>query len=902
MKILYTTLFLVGWVSYICGQGSDAKANRHYENLGYAQYIQLKGGQSWMSYDKETLIKLGDSYRKTADFKNAEKAYGALLKFEGVDPIYRLYYAQALQSNGFYGKASQQYYQAQEEMNAAQAEKEQDKRPQEGFEACNQVNAFRAKGIVKLYNAKALNTSKLDFSPMYYKDGVVFVSTRKNASMNQQDEWINDNCMDLYYAPIQEGQIMAPQPFSDELNGKFHEGPVSFTDDQQKIFFSRNNYIRGKRKTSKNKITKLKIYTAEQQKGLWKNITELPFNSDEYDVCHPALSADERILVFSSSKGEGHQGGMDLYASLWVGDYWTTPVNLGPEINTKGNELFPYLYKDGSLYFASTGHGGLGGLDIFVALFTGSNEQSDWKFPLNIGAPFNSPYDDFGLILNAEENAGFFTSNRLGGQGQDDIYQFTIQQSSGSLKTVKPRPQFPMQICVYDKKTNERLEGANVTIRTTNTSNLSVERRKELGLSLDESLILSLTPIREGSNEYTIQLRSANEGQRDEWGNKMIEVMYSTNDEGIFPYTMYARETYLLEVEKEGYVTVQEYFTMPADADLEEFCVGVIKRSDLLTSQLNGNGNNLNADNNPNTSNVPNNSNNGDDIEGNDPNNPNAPNNTSSTAAIPVNPSNLIGADGFPLPSGKPYVAGVVLNKEYNRPLPRSTVTLLNRCTGEDEVYRIDETGRFAFSLDCGCDYVLKARKDRFVGANKVLSLIQPKDCKPIITELLMTPGFDRLGEPINIAGQTITETLKEGDVLELRDIFYDFDKYDIRDEASKDLDRLAALMQQFPSMKIELSSHTDSRGTDAYNNALSTNRAKSAKAYLVKKGIAEDRIVAVGYGEQRLRNKCADGANCSAYEHQRNRRTEVLLTAFDQAEYIKVYYEKNEPTVVNPK
>jgi outer membrane protein OmpA-like peptidoglycan-associated protein len=217
-------------------------------------------------------------------------------------------------------------------------------------------------------------------------------------------------------------------------------------------------------------------------------------------------------------------------------------------------------------------------------------------------------------------------------------------------------------------------------------------------------------------------------------------------------------------------------------------------------------------------------------------------------------------------------------------------------------VYNIDETGRFAFSLDCGCDYVLKARKDRFIGANKVLSLIKPEDCKPTVTELLMTPGFDRLGEPISIAGRTITETLKEGDVLELRNIFYDFDKYDIREEASKDLDRLAALMQQFPSMKIELSSHTDSRGTNEYNNTLSTNRAKSAKAYLVKKGIAEDRVVAIGYGEQRLRNKCTDGSNCSEYEHQRNRRTEVLLTAFDQAEYIKVYYEKNEPTVVDPK
>ncbi len=883
MRSISTAFFFLCLAQYAFSQNRDAKANRYYDNLGYAQYIQLKGGGSWTSYDKETLIKLGDSYRKTADFKNAERAYNALLKFQNIDPIYRLYYAQALQSNGFYGKAAQEYYQAQQQMQAAQDAELEDERPKEGLEACSQINAFRAKGIVKLYNATALNTPKLDFSPTYYQDGLVFVSTRENASMNQQDQWINDNCMDLYFAPIKEGQIMAPRPFSDELNGKFHEGPVAFSDDQQKIFFSRNNYVRGKRKTSTNKITKLKIYTAEQQKGLWKNITELPFNSDEYDVCHPALSADERVLVFSSSKGEGHQGGMDLYSSLWVGDYWTTPVNLGPAINTAGNEVFPYLYSDGSLYFASTGHGGLGGLDIFIGLFTGDDTQASWNFPLNIGAPFNSPHDDFGLILNREENAGYLTSNRIGGQGQDDIYQFTIQ--ANSLKTVKPRPKFPMQICVYDKKTNARLEGAQVTIRPTNPNNLSAQRREQLGLRPGENIILSLTPVREGTNEYTIQLRSADEGERDQAGNKIVGSVNQTNDEGVFPYPLYGRETYLLEVEKEGYVTVQEYFTMPAEADLEEFCVGLLKRSDLLASQLNDPND---APNNP---------------AGGNPNNPNIGQpNTSNNPAGSLPTNTLIGSDGKPLPIGQPYVAGVVLNKEYNRPLPRSTVTLLNRCTGEDEVYTLDKSGRFAFALECGCDYVLKARKDRFIGANKVISLLDPADCQPIITELLLTPGYDRLGEPINIAGRTITETLKEGDVLELRDIFYDFDKYYIRDEASADLDRLAALMQQFPSMRIELSSHTDSRGTDAYNNTLSTNRAKSAKAYLVKKGIADNRIVAIGYGEQRLQNNCKDGVSCSEFEHQRNRRTEVLLTAFDQAEYIKVYYEKNDPVVVDPK
>jgi outer membrane protein OmpA-like peptidoglycan-associated protein len=339
---------------------------------------------------------------------------------------------------------------------------------------------------------------------------------------------------------------------------------------------------------------------------------------------------------------------------------------------------------------------------------------------------------------------------------------------------------------------------------------------------------------------------------------------------------LYASEEYIFEVKKEGYLDVQEYFLMPADSDLEEFCVGITKTTDR----------NVNSNKNSNNSNNPNNANN--------------PNGTNSNYAIDL--ANLVGPDGKPIPTDEPYVAGVILNKEYNRPLPRTEVTLLNRCTGEESLITVDETGVFAFPLECGCDYVVKARKDNFRGSNKVLTLVKPEDCEPVITELLMAPGFDALGEPILIGGQTITESLKEGDIIQMRAIFYDFDKSDIRNDASPDLDRLVGLMQQFASMEIELSSHTDSRGTEKYNDQLSANRAKSAKEYLIRKGIAANRISAIGYGENRLQNNCRDGADCNEYEHQRNRRTEVLITSFDQAEYIKVYYENNKPTTVDPK
>lgn len=858
-------------------KGNNAKAERYFKNLGYAEYIALKGGGDWSQYDRTTLTKLGTSYRKVGDFKNAEKVYRNLISQGDDTPLYRLYYAQALQSNGYYFKAGEEYKKCHEALKANEITVK-DERAMDGFQACNKVTSFKAEGAIEIRNVEELNTPDLDFSPMYYEDGLVFVSTRKLASLEKIDHWLNENCMDLYYAPLTGARFAEPSSFSDQLNTKFHEGPVSFTDDEQKVFFTRNNYQNGKRGKSDDRITKLKIYSAVLKKGLWKEVTELPFNNKNIDVCHPALSADERVMVFSSSEGENSQGGMDLYVSYWVGNSWTEPVNLGPDINTPGNEVFPYIYNDGRLYFSSNGHGGVGGLDLFMAMSMGDDTLTKWAFPMNIGVPFNSPHDDFGFILNPEGTEGYLTSNRLGGKGKDDIYNFKLNQES--LESVKPKPLMPIEICVYDKATNERIEGASVTIRKANAATLSEAIRQEIGISNGQNIILSLSPVREGENEYTIKLKKGNLPENTT-GAAGKEEAYTTDDEGTFLYSLYASEEYVFEVKKEGYLDVQEYFLMPADVNLEEFCVGLSKGQDVFASSWNSN---TSDPNNPNAT--------------GDPNNPNGTKNP----ALNIDPSSLRGPDGKPLPKDQPYVAGVILNKEYNRPLPRTEVTLLNRCTGEESVVKVDKTGLFAFPLECGCDYVVKARKNNFIGSNKILSLVKAEDCKPVITELLMTPGFDKLGEPIIIAGQTITESLKEGDVIQLRDIFYDFDKYYIRDDASPDLDRLTNLMQQFPSMTIELSSHTDSRGTDAYNNELSSNRAKSAKEYLIKKGIAANRINAIGYGERRLQNDCKDDVNCNEYEHQRNRRTEVLITSFDQAEYIKVFYQKNTPTKVDPK
>ena len=286
--------------------------------------------------------------------------------------------------------------------------------------------AQEANPDIAIENIVVVNTNKLDFSPTFYQDGIVFVSNRKRPKSarkitDNKDEWLGDNFMSLYYTAKTADGFEVPKEFSVNITTRYHEGPVSFSKNGNRIFFTRNNYQNGQKQTNRKGDTLLKIYTAVRNGEDWTSIEELPFNVDDYDQCHPALSADGKVLIFSSNR-EGGQGGMDLYKSEFVNGKWSTPMNLGPQINTSQNEVFPYLHENGKLYFASNGHGGYGGLDVLSA----KKMNSTWGSPSNIGSPINSLDDDFGYILEPSGQAGYFSSSRRKGLGKDDIYRFSI--------------------------------------------------------------------------------------------------------------------------------------------------------------------------------------------------------------------------------------------------------------------------------------------------------------------------------------------------------------------------------------------------------------------------------------------------------------------------------------------
>jgi outer membrane protein OmpA-like peptidoglycan-associated protein len=252
---------------------------------------------------------------------------------------------------------------------------------------------------------------------------------------------------------LEDGSFAKPEKFVSLINSKFHEATPVFTKDGKTIYFTRNNFNKGKKGKDSDRITLLKIYKASLVNNRWVNTSELPINSDNYSTAHPTLSPDEKTMYFASDM-PGTHGQSDLWkVKINEDGSFGVPENLGPQINTEGKETFPFLSNENELYFASDGHPGLGGLDIFVSKMNSSGSFDD---PVNIGAPANSPQDDFAYIIDSKTRKGFLTSNRDGGNGYDDIYKF--------LETRKLICEQIVSGIITDIATNEILADTKVTL------------------------------------------------------------------------------------------------------------------------------------------------------------------------------------------------------------------------------------------------------------------------------------------------------------------------------------------------------------------------------------------------------------------------------------------------------
>ncbi len=296
-------------------------------------------------------------------------------------------------------------------------------------------------------NAGDLNSPFLDFCAVPYRNSLVFTSSRGDGRLLLcEDDLVAGRYTDLYTArSVAPDRFGTPQRVYGALQGKFHEGTAAFSKDGETIYFSRN----ATRDTRDRDALDLRIYTARRRKGNWVEPEELPVNVEGYVTTHPAISDDGLSMVFASDRPGGY-GGMDLYLVKRNGTEWGLPVNMGPNINTTGQEVFPSLAADGTLYFASDGYDGYGGLDVYAVRM---KEDRLYQF-LHLPPPVNSPYDDFGFLAEPGGRRGYLSSDRPGGFGQDDIYRWRYE---GVLPSAA-------SISVVDGDTGDRMKDADLTV------------------------------------------------------------------------------------------------------------------------------------------------------------------------------------------------------------------------------------------------------------------------------------------------------------------------------------------------------------------------------------------------------------------------------------------------------
>ena len=275
--------------------------------------------------------------------------------------------------------------------------------------------------LLVINNETQVNTDALEFSPAFYKDGIVYLSTRSGSfRFKVEDELIDENIMTLFRSRRDpDGSLQAGKPFATDLLIRAHEGPLTFDRTATTMYYTRNA-DKGKSTTATDGLRKLQVYEAVLEGGAWKEGIRLPFNDYQFNTLHPTIHPDGDKLYFVSDR-PGGEGGMDVWVVKKIGEEWGEPLNLGPAINTAANEVFPFIHPDGTLYLASDRAGGAGKLDLYHAA---RNRREEWQRPRNLGSGFNSPADDFGLVLDRDGRNGYFSSNRAGGRGRDDIYSF----------------------------------------------------------------------------------------------------------------------------------------------------------------------------------------------------------------------------------------------------------------------------------------------------------------------------------------------------------------------------------------------------------------------------------------------------------------------------------------------
>ena len=414
-KYILLFFLLIGVLSSHAQKSQTRKGDFHFKAMAYPKAIPfyLKAIKKDSTY-QDAVYKLADCYRLTNNRAKAEEWYAKAVKMPAVLPIQKFYYGQALMNNG-------KFAQAKKWMTDFVIDNNADGRGQAFIKAIDTYQNFFIDSSNYAITKLDINTINADFGAALYQEGIVFASSRPKTEMiERKHAWTNQPFLDLYYSRGQENKFRAPEMFAAEIQTKLNDGPVAFNKKGDELWVTRNNIVGTKVHKSSDKIVKLKLFKSSSNGGSeWGKLESFEYNSDNYSCAHAALSPDGQRLYFSSDM-PGSKGGMDIFMCTKQGNGWSRPVNLGDTVNTRGNELFPAVMDDGTLYYSSDGLPGLGGLDIFFTRDLGNR----FTVPVNVGYPINTYDDDFNMVYDLKNKIGYLSSNRANKGFDDDLYTF----------------------------------------------------------------------------------------------------------------------------------------------------------------------------------------------------------------------------------------------------------------------------------------------------------------------------------------------------------------------------------------------------------------------------------------------------------------------------------------------
>ncbi len=680
------------------------------------------------------------------------------------------------------------------------------------------------KGI-NVRNAVDINSPNSEFSPTYYQDGIVFASDQKQHG--PIDKHTGERYLELYYAPLDmNGDPLKPKEFSIRLNSRLHEAATTFNNAQDRIIFTRNSQKAGKALANKKHIVQMRLYEAAMGKLDWENVEELEFNGENFSCMHPTLSPSGDKLYFASDMpGEGARGDMDIYVVEWEDGRWGRPRNLGPKVNTPAKEAFPFIHDSGVLFFASQGHNGVGGFDIYM-LNLGDEEEE----VVNLGKPFNTVKDDFGFILSRDGLSGFFSSDRSGGMGRDDIYRFDAPEG---IKSMRKTFKLNSIVEVTDMDSDKPILSASVRVL------------EYVNGELEEDIYdYTFTPKpNSGGWNQDKTLKEQSEIRKDK---------KSTNHYGEVAHEFVAEKEYLLLLTKPGYQPVEFPYSTIGKLEPERIRIKMQEQNcfDLLGTVRTQDYASLAFSSITITN--------------------------ECTGEERTITSNVSGKFIYCLEPGCKFK--IVSNLEGYLPSETSISTVKIRGSRSLNV-------EMQMKLDP--DYYIE--EEVIASAPQPIDRMSNSGGRENdggISENYSedTGEFTNSEAAVGSEGTYFDEPIEEGNVIILENIYYELGAHRVADDAARELDELARIMLYYPSMTIRMVAYTDVQGKYTDNLDLSDRRASAAKRYLLEQGIDARRIDAIGLGESSPRNHCKNGIKCTDKQHAYNRRTEVHIRKVDKS------------------